>query len=244
MVDQIGESNDASPPGAKPFRLNVGTAPVNWNNFDLPGWRPVIPFPDILDAMRDAGYVDTEWDQSFGVDADVLDRERHARGMTYMGAYRWLDFLDATQFREDLSTLEAFLGTLQKIGVAHLIVADKLRPARVACAGAVPEDGSRSIDETGFKAIASNLSRLAEVVGRHGLAVHYHNHAGTFVETPTELERLVALIEPGSVDLCFDTGHFAYGGGDALAFLREHICRISGTFTSRTSTARFSKLPG
>jgi inosose dehydratase len=143
-----------------------------------------------------------------------------------MGAYRWLDLLDASQFRADLSTLKTFLGTLQEIGVAHLIVSDRLRPERVACAGAVPADGSRTLDEAGFKTIATNLSRMAEVVGKHGLAVHYHNHAGTFVESPAELERLIASIEPGSVDLCFDTGHFAYGGGDALAFLRDHLPNI------------------
>ena len=36
--------------------LRVGTAPVNWNNFDLDGWRPEVPYPGILDEMKRAGY--------------------------------------------------------------------------------------------------------------------------------------------------------------------------------------------
>jgi inosose dehydratase len=223
MADPIGESHASAARDPEHFRLRVGTAPVNWNNFDLPGWRPVVPFPEILDAMRDAGYTDTEWDESFGADPDALNRERLTRGMAFMGAYRWLDFVDAARFQDDLDVLENFLGILRQIGAAHLIVADRLRPERVACAGAVPQDGSRSLDGAGYSAVASNLSRLADVAARYDLAVHYHNHAGTYVETPTELECLVAAIEPGSVDLCFDTGHFAYGGGDSLTFLREHL---------------------
>ena len=218
------------PPGgtdaASADQLRVGTAPVNWNNFDLPGWRPVVQFPDILDAMRAAGYADTEWDESFGTDPVVLNHERESRGMTFMGAYRWLDFLDANQFREGLATLETFLGTLHKIGVTHLIVADRLRPHRVARAGAIPADGSLSLDAGGYATLASSLSTLADRAARYGMDVHYHNHAGTYIETPIELERFISAIELARVDVCFDTGHFAYGGGDSLGFVQEHLPSI------------------
>ncbi len=208
------------------FRLNVGTAPVNWNNFDLPNWRPVVPFPAILDEMLVAGFDATEWDLSFGAQTEVLNRERMTRGMIFTGAYRWLDFVDSGRFRNDLVELTPFLKTLQEIGADHLIVADRLRPDRVACAGAVPADGSRSLDLPGYRTIAHHLSELAEVSKEHGLAVHYHNHAGTVIETLGELALLIDHLEPGTVDLCFDTGHFAYGGGDSLDFLRNHLPAI------------------
>ncbi len=33
---------------------------------------------------------------------------------------------------------------------------------------------------------------------------------------------LLPLLAGAGVDLCFDTGHYAFGGGDSLAFLQAH----------------------
>ncbi|HYI25899.1 MAG TPA: sugar phosphate isomerase/epimerase, partial [Thermomicrobiales bacterium] len=59
-----------------------------------------------------------------------------------------------------------------------------------------------------------------------GIQVHYHNHAGSYIETPGEVAALVAHIELSLVDLCFDTGHYAYGGGDANEFVASHLDSI------------------
>ena len=46
-----------------------------------------------------------------------------------------------------------------------------------------------------------------------GMRVVVHHHAGTFVETPAEIERLLAETDPDLVGLLLDTGHAVYGGG-------------------------------
>lgn len=209
-------------PNTQPHRLRIGTAPVNWNNNDLAGWWPIEPFPQILDRMQEAGYVATEWDASFGSDVESLNRECSARGVTFTGAYQWLDFVDDDAFQRDLSAVQPLLGTLQGIGVKHLIVSDSLRPHRVAMAGSVPEDGSASLAEAAYDRLASNLVRLDDVAKQLGLNVHYHNHVGSYIETPTEVARLLPYLAEAGVDLCFDTGHYAFGGGDSFAFLAEH----------------------
>ncbi len=203
--------------------LRIGTAPVNWNNFDLKDWRPVVPFPQILDEIHDAGYVATEWDASFGTDPDSLNCERESRGMTFTGAYRWLDFLNDSQFDRDVEEIRPFLETLQSIDACHLIVADSLRPRRVACAGSVPTDGSESLDAEGYDRIANNLERLHDVVAPLGFHLHYHNHVGSYIESPIELAELMGRLKGTPVDLCFDTGHYAFGGGDALAFVEANV---------------------
>ncbi|MBA3275240.1 MAG: TIM barrel protein [Chloroflexia bacterium] len=207
-------------------RLRIGTAPVNWNNNDLPNWRPFVPFPAILDEMQSAGYLETEWDQSFGGDSGTLNRERIARGMTFAGAYRWMNFLETDEFERDLTAVLPYLETLQGIGASHLIVADSLRPHRVAIAGSVSADGSASLDEPGYDRLAANLDRLADAARSFGLAVHYHNHVGSYIETPAELDRLMIRLDDTPVDLCFDTGHYAFGGGDAFEFLSRHHARV------------------
>ncbi len=203
-------------------QLRFGTAPVNWNNFDLENWRPVVPFPQILDEMVAAGYSLTEWDASFGSDPEMLNREREARGLSFVGAYRWIDFLSEEGFARSLAGIEDILPVLTSIGVDNLIVADSLRPERVAIAGAVPADGSKSLTTSQIQTLAENLQRLASRVNEAGIAVRYHNHVGSYIETPAELEALLPHLDLDIVDLCFDTGHYAFGGGNALDFLQTH----------------------
>lgn len=211
---------------SRPFSLRFGTAPVNWNNFDLVDWRPPVPFPAILDEMRAAGYVSTEWDASFGTDIKLLNSAIASREMTFVGAYRWVDFVDDDRFAQDLEHLAEFFPILRAIGISNLIVSDALRPMRVANAGAIPDDGSLSLALENYQTLASNLHRLADQAAPSGLAIRYHNHVGSWIETPTELATLMDHLDFGKVDLCFDTGHYAFGGGDPHAFITSHLERI------------------
>lgn len=206
--------------GAAPLRL--ATAPVNWNNNDIPGWRPVTPFPAILDRMLEAGYTATEYDDGFGTDEDVLNREATARVITWTGCYQWVDFLASASLDATIAGLQPKLSLLQSIGCGNLIVADSLRPHRVALAGRVSADGSASLSDTDVARLADGVHRLAESAASHGIAVHYHNHVGSWIEAPHEVHALLRHLDTSLVDFCFDTGHYAYGGGDAAAFIRDH----------------------
>lgn len=205
------------------IELQVATAPVNWNNFDLPNWRPVVPFPEILDRMVEAGYRLTEYDPSFGTDSDALLDPIRLRGMAFCGAYQWIDFLDENTFAIELDRLDVRLALLAAIGCHHLIVSDRLRTHRVKMAGVVPADRSASLLGEGYAILAANLHRLAERTSNAGISVHYHNHVGTYIETPWEVMELLARLDRQVVDLCFDTGHYAYGGGVAADFLGDHL---------------------
>jgi inosose dehydratase len=195
---------------------------VNWNNNDIPGWGQFTPFPAVLDRMRDAGYQATEYDRSFGMDAGVLRAEADQRGMIWTGSYQWLDFLDTDRLDEAVSDLMPTLELLETIGCQNLIVADSLRPHRLALAGRVPSDGSQSLDDPAVRRLARGVHKLAETANGYNIAVHYHNHVGSWIEAPHELEALLAYLDTSLVDLCFDTGHFAYGGGDPARFITEH----------------------
>ena len=206
--------------------MRIATAPVNWNNFDLPEWRPTIPFPEILDLMCEAGYRSTEYDRSFGTDPELLLAAAHQRDLRYIGTYRWFDFLDEHAFQAGLEQLDTDIPLLARIDCRQLIVSDRLRSHRVARAGAIPVDGSTSLVGAEYAALASRVRRVAERASAAGISVHYHNHVGTYIETPWELANFCCELDRRLVNLCFDTGHYAYGGGDAAAFVREHIADI------------------
>ena len=71
-----------------------------------------------------------------------------------------------------------------------------------------------------------NLHRAAELCRREGLEPIFHPHAGTYIETADEIDRLMERIDPSLVGLCLDTGHFRYGGAIPAQAIRDYASLI------------------
>ena len=206
--------------------IRVGTAPVNWNNSDVPDWREPTPFPRILDEMASAGYAGTEHDVQFPDDPATLKAALAERGLALCASYQWVRLSAETGIEQDLTSIDAILAMLVAVGCDVLVVADAMTPERKALAGRIPADGSAGLDEAGWNRLKSNLTRVAERATAAGVRTCYHNHVGSYVESPEECARLVDLLPGTGASLCFDTGHYAYGGGDPTRFVIEHSSLI------------------
>ena len=51
--------------------------------------------------------------------------------------------------------------------------------------------------------------------------MQFHSHADSHIGYQPEIERLLESTNPEWVNLCFDTGHIAYYGGDCLELIAE-----------------------
>ncbi len=202
--------------------LRIATASVNWNNDDL-GDAIEYPFPMILDRVREAGYDAIEYHPLFGNDIDALNREARERGIAWCGTYHPIDLVAGPLTEAQRDAVEVKAARLAALGCHHMVIAQMQVPERVAIAGQVPEDGSQSLPPEAYSLAAANLHDAAAVARRHGVVLHFHNHVGTWIETPADLDALLAHLDTSLVDLCFDTGHYAYGGGQALAFMRDNL---------------------
>jgi len=98
-------------------------------------------------------------------------------------------------------------------------------PTRTRYAGRIrPEHG---LSAGQWEIFAGGAQRIAEGVRQAtGLRTVFHHHCGGYVETPQEVEKLLSLTDPNLLGLCFDTGHYSFGGGDALRGLRRHADRV------------------
>jgi inosose dehydratase len=84
------------------------------------------------------------------------------------------------------------------------------------------------LDDAKWRVVAEGCHRVARAVKeRAGVRTVFHHHCAGWVETPAEIDRLMSLTDPDLISLCFDTGHYTYGGGDALEGLRKHKSRIA-----------------
>ena len=59
-----------------------------------------------------------------------------------------------------------------------------------------------------------------------GIRTVFHHHCSTWIEAPWEISRLLELTDPELIGLCFDTGHYRFGGGDPVEGLKQHASRI------------------
>jgi inosose dehydratase len=83
------------------------------------------------------------------------------------------------------------------------------------------------MSEAQWATIVEGANRVARAVRREtGLRTVFHHHIGTWIETPEETARLLQETDPEVLGLCFDTGHYRFGGGDPLAGLERHSDRI------------------
>lgn len=221
--------------------LRFATAPVNWNNGDIPGWREPVGFPELLDRMAEAGYTATEYDDKIGPDPAIVGVEATRRGIELCGFYQWVDLLDRRALERQIPAIVAKMQQLVELGCHHLIIADKLRPERDAIAGRVPADGHASLDRSGYAAIAEAANDLALTARSIGFSTHYHNHVGTWIEAPFEVEALAKQLDGSAVDFCFDTGHFAYAGGNARHFIEQNLPAIGHLHLKDVDDSALSK---
>ena len=204
--------------------MRIATAPVNWNNEDVPDHRAWTPYPRMLDEMVEAGYRATEWGPGMPVDPVELRRALADRGLGLVGAFVGLGFRDAAHHDAELERALVIARRLQAGGATLLIAAEAGDERRRDEAGHVDE--ANGLTDAQWANLVRGLHDLADAIAPLGMRVVFHNHVGTYVETPGETARLLDGTDPARVAWCMDIGHLAYGGGDALAMLPVYGDRV------------------
>ena len=204
--------------------MRIATAIVNWNNPDIPDVFPWIPYGDAMDHFVDAGYDATEWGPSMPTDPVVMAADLQRRGLTMVGAFVGLGLRDVERHDAEIERAMVIAAFLAAIGGTRLIAADSGDDRRRAAAGHVdPED---RLTDRQWHSLARGLEELGERLAPMGMELVFHNHVGTYVETPDETARLLDETNPARVGWCLDTGHLAFGGGEALEMLSGYAGRV------------------
>jgi inosose dehydratase len=86
---------------------------------------------------------------------------------------------------------------------------------------------SRALSDEQWTALTTGTDELGRrILEEYGLRVQFHSHADSHVGRQHEIERFVESTNPDFVNLCLDTGHVAYYGGDNLAIIQKYPERI------------------
>lgn len=209
------------------MHIKVGNAPVSWGVMEVADWGEQIPYSKVLDEIAEAGYAGTELGPFgyFPTDPNDLSAVLSARGLQLVASFVPIPL--AHPDRHDVAYHEAIkvAQLLAQTGASLIVLADEMSEARMALSGRVDDSRDGMTDRQWADAVAI-LERIAKACSELGLSAVFHHHAGTFVETPKEIERLCQHTDADLLGLCLDTGHYFFGGGDPVEAVRLYGARI------------------
>jgi len=211
--------------------LRLASAPCTWGVWERTVGRDDLIPPDLmLETVRGLGYTGIELGPPgyFGDDADSVLRTLEPYGLALVGAFAPLRIADEDGFRDDLAFLDRTIAILAATGAkGPVVLAGDENETRLGVAGRPDATGGTSLRGEELKRAAGRVQAAAQRALAAGVPAAFHPHTATYVESPEEVAALLAATDPAVVKIAFDTGHCIVGGGDPVAFVREHGDRIA-----------------
>lgn len=210
--------------------FRIANAPCSWGVIEgIDGERG--GYARVIDEMQATGYVGTELgDWGFmPIDPEFLKAELDARGLSLLASWVSVFLHDRSRHAASADDAVRTARQLARVGgPATLVVLGNDPygvPARTTHAGRITPEMGMSADQ--WKVFVDGANHVARrVMDETGLRTVFHHHIGTWIETPAETERLLAATDATALGLCFDTGHWAFAGGDPVQGVRAFADRI------------------
>ena len=204
--------------------IRIGSAPDSWGVW-FPSDPAQTPADRFLSEVSGAGY---EWIEigPYGylpTDPNELRDQLEKHGLK-VSAGTVFEHLHRPDSWEDVWKQVADVASLTAaVGGGHIVVIpDTWRDHK---SGAPLED--RALSDEGWALLTTGMDELGRrILQEYGLRVQFHSHADSHVGYQHEIERFVENTNPEYVNLCLDTGHVSYYGGDNVALIRKYPERI------------------
>ncbi|CAL9356121.1 Inosose dehydratase [Streptomyces sp. enrichment culture] len=204
--------------------LCLGSAPDSWGVW-FPEDEQQVPYTRFLDELARAGY---EWLElgPYGylpTDPQRLTAELDARGLKVSGGTAFGALHRPGAWDEMLAHVRRVAALTAAAGAHHLVFIPPMY--RDEKTGAFTESPELTAGQwAGFGRAADRLGRL--LLEEYDVRLVVHPHADSHIQTQAEIERLLNESDSRYTNLCLDTGHVAYGGGDNLDLIRRFGERV------------------
>ncbi|MCE3554876.1 sugar phosphate isomerase/epimerase [Pseudonocardia sp. RS11V-5] len=204
--------------------IRIGSAPDSWGVW-FPSDPAQTPADRFLSEVSGAGY---EWIEIgpygyLSTDPNELKDQcdehglKISAGTVFEHLHRPDSWDDVWKQVTDVAALTAAVG-----GEHIVVIPDTWRDHKT---GAPLED--RVLSDERWKRLTTGMDELGRrILEEYGLHVQFHSHADSHVGYQHEIERFLENTNPEYVNLCLDTGHVSYYGGDNVALIKKYPERI------------------
>jgi inosose dehydratase len=216
------------------WNVRIGINPISWMNDDLPSLGGETLLETALREGKEIGYEGFELGNKFpkdgpGLKAKLAEFDLACVSGWYSGFLAELEpgQTNADAVAAEIERCKAHMSKLQYNGSDVVVYGE--------CAGTVQGQIDTAVtrrptfaNDALWTAYAERLNAFgAYILATYGIRLAYHHHMGAYVESPADIDKLMALTDPAKVFLLYDTGHAFYGGAtDPVAMLVKHIKRV------------------
>ena len=208
------------------WNVRIGINPLSWMNDDLPALGGETALETALAEGKEIGYEGFELGNKFPKDGPGLKAKLDEFGLACVSGW-YSGFLAEDSVAAEIERCKTHMAKLQYNGVKVVVYGE--------CAGTIQGNIStplakrpRFASDALWQGYADRLNAFgAHLQQTYGITLAYHHHMGAYVESPEDIDRLMALTDPAAVGLLYDTGHAYFGGAtqpDAL--LKKHVARV------------------
>ena len=205
-------------------KLTIGTAPDSWGVW-FPADPEQVSAATFLREVAEAGYDAIELGP-YGYlpsDAGELQEALDEHGLTVLAGTVFSHLHQADAWDYTWQQVGRVAALTRAVGGEHIVVIPE--PWRDHRTGAPKEDPELTAEQWGL--LTGGHDELGRrILDEYGLHVQFHSHADSHVGYQPEIERFLESTDPAYVNLCLDTGHVAYYGGDCLELIATYPDRI------------------
>jgi inosose dehydratase len=203
-------------------KVSIGTAPDSWGVWYADDPRQT-PWTRFLDEVAAAGYTRIELGPYGYLPTDPvrLKDELDRRGLTMTAGTTFEQLHRPDGWESTWRDVARTAELTAAMGAKHLVVMPSMW--RGDNGEVVEERLDREGQTRHGRAVTELGRRLAE---EFGLQTQYHPHADGHVDTQDTVERFLEETDGAHVNLCLDTGHISYCGGDNLELIQKYPDRI------------------
>lgn len=202
-----------------------GTNPIAWANDDDQTLGAHIPTQQILEEANKIGFDGIEnghrWPQD---DAEELKQFLGAHDLKFVSGWHSLNCL-VNSVEDEQKAIQPHLDKLKHNGCKVAICCETSNSVQGLD---VPVNDKATLTADEMKAFGAKVEAVAEYCAEQGIALVYHFHMGTVVESPEEIDAFMEATGPAT-KMLFDAGHYYFGsnGGDPKPYLEKYASRVS-----------------
>lgn len=207
--------------------FNIGVHPINWVGEDVQEHGDFYDYEQVMREISSLGVKGTEISRKFPKDPVELQKALNKYKLSLTTQWKSVLFSDPTRHKAEVQAYREHVEFLKPFGCKVVSTAE-------IGGSMLNQDPRRKQDETfverldddGWKYLVEGLHQAGEICKDNGMDLVYHHHAGTVVEQPEEIARLMESTDANFVSLLYDTGHGYYGSNNPVELLETYFDRI------------------
>ncbi len=202
--------------------VKIGISPIAWQNDDLPDLTAGFTMEQALRESVEIGYTGVERGQRMPHDTEGLRAYLDAAGIALCGGWCSGNSLN-NDFATERDAIRQQVEQFVALGSPCIVYAE--------CSNTVqgqigtPVNNRPKLSRDDVRSFGKKISELAKWTADQGMPMSYHHHMGSIIEAEADVDALMEGSTP-DLNLCFDTGHLLFGGGDVMATLNRWGDRV------------------